>query len=65
METKFSVIISHFMDDKYAVVLKAWTLDENNERVDKDAITQTGVTIGEAHQIAIDFVNKNSEVTNG
>lgn len=63
--TKFSVIISHFMDDLYAVVLKAWTLDENNQRVDKDSLTQTVTGISQAHQIAVDFVNRNTELTNG
>lgn len=64
-KTKFSVVISHINQDQYAVVLKAWTLNEEGQRVDVDSLTKAGVDISTAHQLATDFVDKNSEVEDG
>lgn len=64
-KTKFSVVISEMSNDKYAVVLKAWTLDEEGKKVEKHSLTKAGIDIDVAHQLAIDFVDKNKEVEDG
>lgn len=64
-KVKFSVVISHITAEQYAAVLKAWTLDEDGQRVEVDSLVKSGVDISTAHQLAIAFVDKNTEVEDG
>ena len=44
---KHSIIINHIKDDLYAIVLKKYELDENNEEINVENLIQSNKTLEE------------------
>ena len=63
-KVKFSVIISHIVNDMYAAVLNAWEINEDGSRKEIDSLNKSGISITEAHTLAVYFIEKNEGVKN-
>lgn len=53
---KFSIIINHIGNDLYALVLKKYELNENNEEINVENLIKSGKTLEECLTIQSDFI---------
>jgi hypothetical protein len=54
---KFSIIINHLSNDLYAIVLKSFELNENNEEINVDSLVQSNKTLEECLLLQNNFIN--------
>lgn len=45
---KYSIIINHIGDDKYAVVMKKWELDESGQEINIENLIKSDLTLQQA-----------------
>jgi hypothetical protein len=57
---KFSIIINHIGNDLYALVLKKYELNENNEEINVENLIQSNKTLEECILLQSNFIENGS-----
>ena len=53
---KFSIVINHIGNDLYALVLKKYELNENNEEINVENLIKSGKTLEECLTLQNQFI---------
>ena len=53
---KYSIIINHIGNDLYAVVIKKYELNENNEEINVESLIQSNKTLEECLMLQNTFI---------
>ena len=56
---KYSIVISNIINDSYAVICKAWKLDQEGQEYDVRTLNKSNLTLEQAQLVADNFIKEN------